>query len=102
MDTTGKINLIRYSAFLLAFISIPLIIYQFQQELIIEGFRSVGCLSGALAFALRPQAFVVLPDSPRTVLAELSMAQKALFLVAIVLLLLPFLAFYISALGEIL
>ena len=42
--------------------------------------------------------FVALPGESKTAVSKLSLSQKCLFLAAIVLALVPFLAFYISGL----
>jgi hypothetical protein len=93
--------MIRYSGLVLAILSIPLIFYRYQQGDIIEALQSLGYMLGAFAFTLRPEALVATPENPRTTLAVLSVTQKVLFLCAIVLALLPFVAWYTTSILEI-
>ncbi len=98
MNIDKRTSLIRYSSILLGILFIPLAFYQFQLGEMLEVLRSIGYLSGSIAFAIGPQAFVALPGESKTAVSKLSLSQKCLFLAAIVLALVPFLAFYINGL----
>ena len=98
MTLDKRTSLIRYSSILLGRLFIPLAFYQFQLGEMLGVLRSLGYLSGSIAFAIGPQAFVALPGETKTAVHKLSLSQKCLFLAAIVLALVPFIAFYIGGL----
>lgn len=101
MNTTKKVNLIRYSGKITATLALLLAFYQIYQGELIDSLQPVGLFLGAMAFAIEPKAFIVSPIDSRTTLAEISSVQKLFIGAALLSALLTFFVMYISGMMEI-
>lgn len=101
MNTDTKINLLKICSLLLVILAIPIIFFQFQNGELLETLQSFGYLLCSLAVAIQPRAFLASPDDPKVKLEEFSIVQKSMFAFAIVLIALPFLAWYITGFSDI-
>ena len=101
MNISKKIRLYRFTALLLCLLIAPMALYEFQRGDLLEMLQSLGYLVAGLVYAIEPRAFVGQPDNPRARLVEISVAQKSLALLAFMLILLPFVTWYISGFMEI-
>ena len=102
MNRNSQINLIKYGTLACILLSAPMTWYQFQAGEPLEALKTLGWIAAAFAFFIQPEAFVAVEQGSKTMIAAVSTTQKSLFLAALLLILLPFVGFYVTGFGEIL